>query len=391
MALAESLISLPGPVRFIRDVADDVEAGRSIAIVFPDEAVIDGSADSVLREIARLTRADECPPPDSPDHSVPRLLVDLFGDDGSWAPSMDPWRDLLEWRGLRGERAVLRSWDHDVGHAALRWPALLMESGLGLAERPALIFAFRRRDVDESRLARLDALFISIHWWWGVMDRIDTETHLVLQRRRGGFDLLTLATVVEVAAWDLRLADSLVQHWDCRLDTLEKYVREHGVCRMAERANVVGDSGIARGTHKYSRASQPSRDDLELWDAGMVEKWDSVARPVQWWPKTAENLDNLVWRAQNRVLMPHVDRVRAYLEKKFRARASQEFLDGLLEQGDTLELGPMRWAVVQCGVRLDREDRGCLEILWKLRNLLAHGRPAADELIAVAKPYLGLR
>jgi len=356
----------------------------------PDSAVDGGLADSLLREVARATRADECPPPDSPEHSVPRLLVDLLGDDGSWSPSMDPWRDLLRWRGLRGERLVLRSWDHDVGRAALRWPSLLKESGLGPAERPALIFAFRRRDVDEDRLARLDALFVSIHWWWGVLDRIDTETHLVLQRRRGHFDLLTLAIVVEVAAWDLRFADHLVRHWDGRLDTLEKTVRDHGAVRAAEGLNVVGDMGSVRENRRCSRSRQPTRDESELWDAGMVDKWDSVTRPAQWLPKTVENLDNLVWRAQNRVLMPHVDRVRAHLEKKFRARASRGFLDEIVEQDDILELGPMRWAAVHRGVALDREDRHCLEALWKLRNLLAHGRPAGDEVVAVAKPYLGL-
>ncbi|MGX5654084.1 hypothetical protein ACWKWC_04860 [Geodermatophilus nigrescens] len=359
-------------------MSQDVSAGRSVVVVVPAHVVDDGSVRALVEAIERSTGAYDCPPPDE-GTDLPGAVARLFGPPEAWRHSADPWRDLVRWPAWHGQPVLLRSWEHDLSVPLRRLPALLQEAGVAESERPVLIMVVCRRDVDERRLDHVDALTTGVHWWWGVLDRLDTEAFLAGGERRTDRDVLRRSVLAEVSAWSLELAAHLSSGWNGRVDQLHAAIQDFA---GGEPVPAPPPAATAK------RSSFPVAADRDAWDAGQVEQWDGRRRTVPWQVDDRRSLDTLVWRAQNRVLMPRVDEARAELEACFRRRASQSVVAEVSGRGDVLELGPMRWALGAFGVRLEPEDARRLRVLCELRNRLAHGSPADDALIASARPHL---
>lgn len=174
----EEYTRLPGPGRTIVEIVADLNAGRSVIIVFPDHLVEDGIADAVLDEIHTFgTSAPFCVATDS--EPFPARILTTFGGDPVTDRDYDNWETIIDWRPWHGSWVLMAGWEHsDIATIVNRWPPQIHASGLALTERPKLVIGVRISDVERKAVTRLDRDTVAVHWWWGILDRLDTETRL---------------------------------------------------------------------------------------------------------------------------------------------------------------------------------------------------------------------
>ena len=372
MSRPDTVLSLPGPERFLDSLAGDIEAGTSVVVVFPQVAIDRGFADGLLARLGERVGAEACLPPHRDD---PRILPERLAElarAGPFNPGFDPWRDLVNWVGSRGLRVLLRSWNESLDDVVRRWAALLHEAGYEPSERPALIMGIDSQTAHRTRVEFEDALFLRDHWWWGAVNRLDTAVHV--HRTGVATSTLHLAAVEEVAAWDLDLAAALSHRWDGTRAKLRDVLSAlpSPPIELAEHA------ASAAGASDSLRPPRSARYD---WDAGLVEAWDGRLRWRTDAPTETETLDKLLWRAQSRVVMSHLDEQRSRLADEFVRRARADVLQAFeIERGENAiwELGDMHYHVVTGQVQLAGPIRRYLATARDVRNAIAHGRPARD-------------
>ncbi|MER5262778.1 hypothetical protein ABTZ99_11975 [Actinosynnema sp. NPDC002837] len=313
----------------------------------------------------------------------------------------DPLAVLTSSDWLRRKVVVVRAWaEHDADDVAsvfTRLTASSKEHGVPPEDRTRVLVAARPSDLPSRLLDKVDPVTTRVHWWWSACDRLDTAVVTAATRPRVAprghshridvRELVAVEVIVEVAGPDLLLAEGLASSWDGRRSTLRE--------RIAAFAHAQDDLAPDAARRRRGGGGRPAEELRPAWNAGALELWDGQLRispAVRGAIGSAVDLDNLVWRGQNRALMPLVDSWRARLEQTVRSRAStailaelgREFRSGApgVEEGGgrvTLELGAMAWAVSTSRVRLSRSDRELLFCLRDTRNALAHLRPLDDE------------
>ncbi|RLK54182.1 hypothetical protein [Actinokineospora cianjurensis] len=425
--------TLPGVRGHLDAVSADLDAGLSCLWVVPDDLVRSGTADELLDRLAArsdsmrvpapvATRAPGGPartrvepvsgstaPPDWAKGSFSLLKIDgasparydepvadadpvierVLALCGATAePGVDPLLSAVRSPELRGAVVVLSAWhEHDrPGTSTLlsRLPALVKEQGQAPGDRPRLLVAARPEDLVASTL---DPVTTRTHWWWGVKDRLDTAVVVARVRRGRGNDAgwlrerVTREVIAEVAGPDLVLADWLARSWDGAMARLPQQV-----AGLAYTASDVPSS--AEHGHGRDRPPLPMR---AAWSSGLLDLWEGQARTS---PAADRGVDlgALVWRGQNRALMPVVDEHRALLERVVLARASKSVL-AELDSGATprtngrspanaLELGQMWWLVSSRRVTVSHAQRKLLLCLRRTRNALAHLQALDDDELA---------
>jgi hypothetical protein len=104
------------------------------------------------------------------------------------------------------------------------------------------------------------------HWWWGQCGVLDTT--LVARRHGGRRDALTVATIVQVAGYDLELAALLARRWeDGRVSSLRELLRSYARAHP-DLANEPADDHLAPA------ADRPTAHSLAAWSAGSLDRWD---------------------------------------------------------------------------------------------------------------------
>lgn len=366
---ALDLLELPGPARFIDRVCVDVAAGRSVVVVFPQAAVASGLADRVVDSVGSQAGAGLV---DSDGTHLPTQVAETLGFLEDWRPGADPWWDLAHWRALGGRAVAIRSWEHRVSTVLERWEALTHEASRAPAERLRLVVGVGLEDVLRAGLERTPPLHLAVHWWWGVIDRIDTE--LDLRRREPPQDRLQHAEQVERIAWDLG-SQRANEPGDEDHET-------HG--RSPDRECQRATGPLPRMALDHERAPRIHREVppvslREAWDLGMVELWDGRFRPRVGDHTGAIELGVLRWRAQVQILFPYLEEHRLKLQHAFVPKAKEAGLSA--DASDTWEIGEMYAAVNNCGVRLSLNTYEHLRAAREVRNALAHGRPADEKYL----------
>lgn len=366
------MLDLPGPRAFVERVTQDLDSGHSVVVVFPNSLILDGRADAVLDAIAALAGADLVASDGAPH--LTRRIVDGLGYGPEWRPSHDPLWDLAHWTALAGLTAALRSWEHDVTPVLARWESLLHEAGRGPEQRFRLLLGVGSEQVSAAGLERTPPLFVRLHWWWGVIDRIDTDLHIRAKTLGGPADPLQHAQLLEAIAWDLPLIGRLrpeIPDFPTRL-----------IRALPRPADGPSPGDIPATVREHDRLSLEGRSAppplvRSIWDRGDLDIWDGRYRPRLQSISAAGDLPTLLWRAQVRVLFPYVEEHRALLARVFQHRARESRL-GTSDE-DTLELGEMYALVRQGRIRLPRDEWEMLKAARDVRNDLAHGRPAAPK------------
>ncbi|MER7010809.1 hypothetical protein ABT324_05200 [Saccharopolyspora sp. NPDC000359] len=441
-------MTLPGPRKHLESISNDLDEGLSCVWLMPDEFVANGFADELLDELANDHDSLHVPEPHGahiggaaaavppiraaqPRSDLPRWAQDTFSGLPSFDASPSPVaitvsprttsvterivqlldlntdehpdeiRAIVTEPQLRGKVLVVCGWrerDRDsLAEVLVRLTSLVKEEGLPPAHRPRLLLATRERDLPLATWDRLDQMTTRIRWWWGVVGRLDTAVVVATARPRFGSsgstshvsalrELVAIDVITEVAGPDLRLAEYLAISWDGLVsslgDSIEVSAREFG-----------GEFQLG-GELPRRGGNRPPYELRRAWRLGMADLWEHQVRvsPTAHRPKrTGTGLDAMIWRGQNRALMPILDEYRGRVEQVFRDRASRAVLADVTQQErprgvasqpprrSVLELGAMAWAVANKRVRLPRADNELLFSLLDVRNSLAHLQPITDD------------
>ncbi|WP_330236980.1 hypothetical protein [Streptomyces sp. NBC_00566] len=467
----EGLARLPGPRRHLDLLEADLLSGRSCVWYFPDPFVESGRADFFVDELAHrmegviavpgavsLTDRDPGPSPSSrvplpdslasldatrsvggadfQDDPYGDLLSDLVVAIGAEIPKASPSAPvpastlqdrLAKELGVTGDPVValadqaaaglaphtvfVRCWNetsHEEAARVLRVAvATFHEAGLSGRAQPRFLFAARAGDLPRHVLG--DPSRSSVHWWWKVWNRLDTEV-LMAWQSRGHTDnpagaLLRRvmdAVVAEVCGPDIDRALVLRDAWGGGdLDSLR-----------AALAGVLPDEQLTEAEYEPSvrmsaaHAWAPDAEIHDAWADGAVDSWDGRIRLVhgrRLLDSRSHELRVLVCHAQNRVLLPLIEEARTALIhllpellrkgrhslEDFCAKARSQYKN---KNGGTtalpdlheLEIGGLSAAAYM--LNLTSSQRHRLRSLHTARNTLSHRTPLGHEdLVALTK------
>ncbi|WP_413756567.1 hypothetical protein [Streptomyces sp. MMBL 11-3] len=282
--------------------------------------------------------------------------------------------------------------------------AAVKEAGLPPEARPRLLVTARVRDLpallpDE---LELDLAATAVHWWWGVIGRLDTATvisarsdHGMRSSRRGGEALRSRIlravreeVVSEVCGPDLALAVGLTRKWDGSDRTLD------GCLRACLTDGLVPSA--TSGATKHGVAGTEHRPGANLrtaWAQGTVQSWEgrSRAHPASWYldgrTTRPDALATLVSQAQQRVLLPWIEEARRRLAtialpcatrpvidlvSRYIERPPTDFRTHPRRAFEGIEVGPMLKAHRDGQLRLPVDEARLLEVLVTVRNVLSH-------------------
>jgi hypothetical protein len=371
---------LPGPARFISDIAADIRAGKSVIVVFPDAAVESGSADAVLDDIAGDgPNTVFCEP--SMD-SFPTRIITTFGADPVAMRAYDEWNSIIGWAAWHGSWVIVPSWQHqDVHDVVDRWPAQVQACGLPVDDRPKLVLAVRLSELPRATTTHLDTSIVAVHWWWGVLDRLDTETRLaaVADRRINPVDA---AVITELSGWDLECTDYLASHWDRTTAGASLAIDAY------KRQDPTSCDGLSNSPSARRGVTAPPVELEQAWREGLVDRW---GYSIRWAPRTLDDkaIAQRIWMAHNRILIPHVEDERAHFEQLILAKAAPRALADLdRRDDDIIEIGSLAWLLDTGRVNIGRDEGRRLKAFRDLRNALAHREPVADNLLRRIVHYL---
>jgi hypothetical protein len=314
----ERVWRLPGPRSFVRDIVAEYARGRHVVTVLPevlasDAVFTDGLGVTVLEDFAR--------------QSVSARRVYDAGED-------TPILDTVS-------QALIFDDPPATVSALLRHPeventvAVLVARELGARARSGLSAFLARVEVeshatrnyaqrlsfvaivDRGQLpgfrggASSDAGTTSI-WWWARVARWDVAAHIADLAERvalpGVLADVRTESIVEVARWELDLAEHLVLTWEGEPRDLPSLLKDwRSVCAPAMNGSRRTDADGLRPPHPV----------LPAWDQRLVEGWhDELSVTTCSLAAEPEKLGRLVWAAQARVLLPWIDERRSTLQPR---------------------------------------------------------------------------
>lgn len=393
----EQVWRLPGPRSLIHDVLQELRRRRHVVIVLPDRLAHDSRlTDGLVRELhaelhtsaeARHLAAEQ--EVESLLHGIGRALV--FDD---YPPAT--LSDLLHHDDCAGIVGLLVAADHtDAQQQQL--PELLrqleVESRSATTdERLALVVIGSRSHLPHFAGGERSDVSVATVWWWNRVARWDVAAHAsgLHRTERVGNRVLAdvrIETIVEVARWDLDLAEHLAEHWDSDPATL-------GSCLTSVDDGSSFDYRVARP------CAWPGEAFIADWDLLRVDAWhDTHSVSAHVFARTPERIAGLVWAAQARILLPWIEERRAILQgkviaalgqRRFRENVRTLFANNPLDNFDVVEVGPLRTLVDARIGSSDPRLRSAARRLHESRNRLAHldplGHAELRELVNACVP-----
>jgi len=364
--------NLPGPRRFADEIAEALESGQTALVLLPDR-VADGLRGAVKQALA----ADDW-------RFLDVRVRDLASIDPldaltqTWALPLDP-RNPLNIESLLGQpelsRSILFLDLRSVGGELLQaWAAFLRQHAAASRERrlaERLVICALVDATGSDVLPEEDA-FISWHWWWGRLNRLDTEVFLVMLELDRPLDPVFAASITEVSAFDLQLAEILADEWDGTSRLLQSLLTDY-----ARHELHVEGAGRYAGPASDGR---PPRQVLELWAEGGLNRWselDPCYHAVLDLNTQTRELMSRVWRGQVRTLLPEIELERHRLAG-WVMRNRRHLSDYWARQDiPELEIGPLCKLVGEtAALRAQSEQWELVRWLRDTRNMLAHWRVA---------------
>lgn len=357
--------ALPGARRFSAALGTHLVRGYSVNLVVPNYLAADDEwCEHLFRSID--LHLDVVRAPDGADSPPELSIAETFDVErpqaGAAAASTLAAHDVLAGRTIA---AVLR---HSSSHD--QWASFLQRfvaagRPIAHAERPTMLVVSGA--AFNSLLGHEEPLLTS-RWWWGVHDRLDTAVFLGDSVPPQRFAHLVRDSIVEVAGFDLRLAQFLAERWDGAAES---------VCDLLESYSVYGDdSGAVSIPFAHGVRLDPPPEMVPLWNRGLVDAWDRFeSYPHACALMRAGRHDEVlrrIWRAQIRALMPIIDeereRIAAWLRPELPRNASLPEVPELVDMIQAIEA---HWRLTKWRgggrLRLVRWLRGA-------RNSLAHMR-----------------
>ncbi|MET8977711.1 hypothetical protein ABZX85_19040 [Streptomyces sp. NPDC004539] len=331
-----------------------------------------------------------------------RLRHDFPGDEGPEGDALPGAPPLI----------VVRGWDEDApeetGRLVRTAHATFRDAGFEVGHRPRFLVAARMSDLPSNAFGVGPSHdYVTLHWWWRVWTRLDSEVLLAWRPRpnAGAAEALlhrvTDAVVAEVCGPDIDSALALREIWKGGdLDSLRRALADI----LPGEATALDRTWTRRISTAH--ASAPSAELRDAWSTGTVDSWDGHVRPVLGHhlldPDSTE-LRTLVCHAQNRVLLPLVNEARvAFIElvpallrkgidlDYFREQARSQYqVNKQLPAAPLVELEVADLQRASRLLALTSEQRSRLDILCDARNFLSHLKPLAHrQLTDVAQALI---
>ncbi len=366
----ERIWALPGPRTLITDTLNEVSRGRHVCIVLPaamakDPSITDGLAGAVIDETNRTAMTCRIHPEAGADSLLEVLAKAVDLDD---PPATVP--ELLGHYQAADTVFVAVAAEFSPAQQA-EFPALLQRleretHSVPRTERMSLVVIGGREHLPHFAGGESSDVSLATLWWWNRIARWDTAAYI---RHIDGprIEDRTMAdvrgeTIVEVARWDLSLAEDLAQEWSGDPAELPDHLRET-------------KSGVQSETRERC-GSRPADSVVDLWDAGQLDGWHDQYAPAA----SAQRLRRLVWAAQARNVLPWIEQRREALQdkaiekltrKRFNDALQQLFTPPLTDTGQ-VEVGHLHLII---DARLGRTEPGMRSTARRLRdarNKLAH-------------------
>jgi len=380
----ERVWRLPGPRGFVRDIVAEHARGRHVTTVLPealasDVLFTDGLAVAVLDEFAR--------------QSVPTRRIYGVGADLSVLDTFsqalifdNPPATVAELLGhpeVASTVAVVVARDLDTTAQGglpgfLERVELESHARTGQAQRLSVIAILARGQLPAFRGGASSDIAMTSIWWWSRIARWDVAAHIadlagpVLLH--GVVADVRAESIVEIARWDLDLAEHLVTTWDGEPGHLSSLLKEW---RSVSPPDLNGGHGEAEGL-------QPPRPVLSSWDQRIIEGWhDQVSVATCSLAAEPEKLNRLVWAAQARVLLPWIEERRSALHIRVTeiigaprlGAILREWFDPPIAADGLVEIGALDTVVRRVLGSRHGDVRDASRWLREARNRLAHMRP----------------
>jgi hypothetical protein len=355
------------------------------------EPVTDGLASSLVDESNRHVRTVRIPADPDADSLLDLLSRGVVYDD---PPATVP--ALLSHREAADTVAVVVADDLSEAQQA-EFPALLQRieqetHALSPEERLTIAVIGRHNHLPHFAGGETSDVSLTPVWWWNRIARWDVAAHISpIQMRVKETRILAdirSETIVEVARWELDLAEKLARSWSGDPEELAGFL--DGVT-----CNVVPDNTEECG-------HRPHTTMLGAWDRGDIDGWHNTqAVSAMAVSKEPHRIDRLVWAAQARMVLPWIEENRQLVQqrtvdrmtrKRFQAAMSDLFQPPL-NSTDVVEIGPLKRIIE---IRLGNSDpklRSAARRLYNARNDLAHLRPLKygelRELVAACRELTG--
>jgi hypothetical protein len=409
----ERVWRLPGPRSFLADIVAEVGRGRHVAVVLPRalatahrfaDGFADGLAVALLDELASRFDAQRVYNP-GPGQSVLDAFCEalIMGEPPATVP------ELLRHEQARDKVAVVVAADMS-GPLARDLPTFLHRVELdshagGYGHRLSVVAVVTRDELPAFRGGTPSDIGLTSVWWWGRIARWDVAAHIAgLGGFRGASAAGVLAdiraeSIVEVARWDLDLAERLADLWAGDPAELPGLLGED--CEERE-------PGGLGGLHLKAAAALATWDDLRppdallgYWDCRQLDRWhEQPSGSGRSLAAAPGGLERAVWAAQARVLLPWVEERRsALLYRVKEALGNRRFADVLnnsfeppVQPDGSVEIGVLDRLVRITIGSADPELRDVARHLRQARNLLAHITPLTlaqqEALVSACKTLL---
>jgi hypothetical protein len=213
-------------------------------------------------------------------------------------------------------------------------------------------------------------------WWWNRVARWDVAAHIShsLPRTSESRVLADVRaeTIVEIARWDLDLAEHLAASWNGDPSAIPECLSP----------DVPSACDPPESLHSCGR--HPGNGVVELWDAGHLDGWHDVHDPnARVLTGSTARLDRLIWAAQARILMPWIEERRAALHSRTVVALGEQSFQNAVETFSTkqynasgiVEIGDLK-AIINARIgKTDPWLRSAAHRLHAARNALAHLEP----------------
>jgi hypothetical protein len=317
--------------------------------------------------------------------------------------------DLLSHEEARDKVAVVVAADMS-GAARAGLPVFLQRVELeshatGYGQRLSIVSIMTRDELPAFPGGTTSDITLTSIWWWGRIARWDVAAHIAgLSTSQGAGQTGVLAAVraesiVEVARWDLDLAERLADQWTGDPADLPVVLGEE--CRDRARGDRSGLTSDARGTRGAWDDLRPPDALLGPWDSRQLDRWhEQPSGSGRLLAMTAGGMSRVVWAAQARVLLPWVEEHRsALLYRVKESLGNRRFADVLhnsfqppVTPDGSVEIGVLDRLVRMTIGSSDPELCEVSRHLRQARNLLAHMTPLTlanqESLVSACKTLL---
>lgn len=381
----ERVWRLPGPRSFVRDIVAEHDRGRHVATVLPealasDAIFTDGLGVAVMEEFAR--------------QSVPARRIYDAGDDASVLDTFsqalifdDPPATVPALLGHpEVEQTVAVVVARDLGTSAREGLPTFLErveleshTTTSQAQRLSIVAVLPRGQLPVFRGGASSDIAMTSIWWWARIARWDVAAHIAnlvgAVRFQGVLADVRSESIVEVARWDLDLAEHLVVAWEGEPSYLPSLLKDW---------RPVSAAAVNGRRQDDADGLRPPGPVLALWDRRAVEGWhDQLSVSTCSLAAEPEKLSSLVWAAQARVLLPWVEERRSALHAHLTellgpsrlASMLSDWFDPPVKADGLVEIGVLDRVIRMALGAKKPELRDASRRLREARNRLAHMRP----------------